>query len=236
MSPKVPLHHIFTAVPRRYDLINHVVTWGLDWWWRRRAAEECLGSQPARVLDLGCGTGDLALNIARLAENDIAVLGLDYSRPMLEIAAGKARTLAGRKNISFIHGDAASLPFPDGYFDCVGISFAFRNLTYRNPLAPRHLAEVWRVLASDGRYVIVESSQPKSKLIRRLFHLYLRWFVYHLGYWLSGNKRAYHYLAESAARFYTAEEVEAMLLRAGFREVHSHPLLFGAAAIHVAIK
>ncbi|HEY82354.1 MAG TPA: ubiquinone/menaquinone biosynthesis methyltransferase [Dehalococcoidia bacterium] len=235
MSPNIPLHHIFTAVPGRYDLINHIITWGLDWWWRRRAAEECLRSQPARVLDLACGTGDLGLNIAQLAPNSLAVLGLDYSRPMLEIAAGKAKTLAGQ-NISFIHGDAANLPFPDGSFDCVGISFAFRNLTYRNPLAPHHLAEVRRVLNPGGRYVIVESSQPESKLIRGLFHLYLRWFVYPIGHLLSGNKRAYHYLAQSAARFYTAEEVKAMLLRAGFREVHYHPLLFGAAAIHVAIK
>jgi demethylmenaquinone methyltransferase/2-methoxy-6-polyprenyl-1,4-benzoquinol methylase len=236
MSPNIPLHHIFTAVPRRYDLINHIITWGLDWWWRRLAAEECLRSRPARVLDLGCGTGDLGLNIAQLGQNSLAVLGLDYSRPMLEVATAKAKRLRGQRNISFIHGDAASLPFPEGSFDCVGISFAFRNLTYRNPLAPHHLAEVRRVLHPGGRYIIVESSQPKSKLIRGLFHLYLRWFVYPIGRLLSGNRRAYHYLAQSAARFYPAEEVKAMLLRAGFREVHCRSLLFGVAAIHVAIK
>jgi len=231
-----PLHHMFTAVPRRYDLVNHVITLGLDKRWRWKAARECLKTHPRKVLDLCCGTGDLAITLANLAENDLALTGIDYSQPMLKIATKKALALARGRKISFIHGDVASLPFPDGYFDCIGISFAFRNLTYKNPLTSRYLAEVFRVLTSGGRYVIVESSQPKSKLIRKLFHLYLRWFVSRAGYWLSGNKGAYHYLAESATRFFSPEEVEAMLLAVGFREVSYRPLLFGAAAIHVAVK
>lgn len=231
-----PLHRIFTVVPRRYDLINHIITWGLDWMWRQKVARECLNSKPGKVLDLCCGTGDLAINVARLAEYKVAVTGIDYSQPMLEIATRKAESSAGGKNISFIYGDAAALPLPDGYFDCVGISFAFRNLTYKNPLARRHLVEVWRVLTFGGRYVIVESSQPKSKLIRKLFHRYLRWFVYRLGYLFSGNKMAYHYLVESAARFYSAEKVREMLLGAGFRQVYFRPLFLGVTGIHVAIK
>ena len=227
---------MFTAVPRRYDLINHIITWGLDKRWRWQAAKECLVSQPNKVLDLGCGTGDLAISIARLAKNSVALTGIDYSQPMLEIASKKARSLTRERKISFVYGDAASLPFPDGCFDCVGISFAFRNLTYKNPLAPRHLAEVLRVLSAGGRYVIVETSQPKTQLIRKLFHLYLRWFVFRLGYLLSGNRRAYQYLAESANRFYTSEEVEEMLVTAGFNQVSFRPLFFGVAGIHVAIK
>ena len=227
---------MFTAVPRRYDLINHIITWGLDKRWRGKAAKECLASQPGKVLDLCCGTGDLTINLARLAEDNVELTGIDYSQPMLEIATKKAESLARRRKIPFIYGDAANLPFPDGYFDCVGISFAFRNLTYKNPLARRHLAEVLRVLSAGGRYVIVETSQPKSRLIRKLYHLYLRWFVFRLGYLLSGNRQAYHYLAESAARFYTSEEVEEMLVTAGFRQVSFCRLFFGAAGIHVAVK
>ena len=231
-----PLHCMFTTVTRRYDLINHVITWGLDKRWRGQAARECLVSQPNKVLDLGCGTGDLAISIARLAENSVALTGIDYSQPMLELAAKKAGSLAKERKISFVYGDAASLPFPDGCFDCIGISFAFRNLTYKNPLAQRHLAEVLRVLSTGGRYVIVETSQPKSKLIRKLYHLYLRWFVFRLGYLLSSSKRAYQYLAESANRFYTSEEVEEMLVTAGFRQISFQPLLGGVAGIHVAVK
>ncbi len=236
-EPRVkPLHKMFTMVPRRYDLINHVATWNLDKRWRRLTAKECLRFKPRNVLDLCCGTGDLAIYLGRFAESGVEVVGLDYSEPMLAIANRKAeRQLAGRK-IPFVYGDAASLPFPDARFDCIGISFAFRNLMYKNPLAQQHLAEVLRVLVPGGRYVIVETSQPKSRLVRGFFHLYLRWFVFPMGYWLSGNRGAYHYLTESAARFYPCEEVKAMLLKAGFCEVSSRRLFLGAVAIYVATK
>jgi len=227
---------MFTEVPPRYDLINSVITWGLDRRWRRKAAEECLKGKPEKVLDLCCGTGDLAITVCRLGRSEVSVVGIDYSPPMLEIARKKAASLDGDKHISFINGDAASLPFPDASFDSVGISFAFRNLTYKNPLARQHLTEVRRLLTAGGRYVVVETSQPTARFIRGIFHRYLRWIVRRVGVWLSGNKGAYNYLAESAASFYTAEEVKAMLLESGFREVLYRPLLFGAAGIHIAVK
>ncbi len=229
-----PLYDMFTTVPYRYDLVNRVITWGLDNRWRRAAAEECLASQPRRVLDLGCGTGDLAINLARLAGDNVELAGIDFSQTMLELAAKKTEPLA--RKISFISGDAADLPFPDEYFDSVGISFAFRNLTYKNPLARRHIAEVLRVLSTGGRFVIVETSQPRSKLIRKLYHLYLRWFVLRVGYLLSGSRGAYHYLAESAARFYSPEELKEVLTGAGFRYVSYHSLFLGAISIHIATK
>jgi len=230
-----PLYNIFTAVPRRYDLVNRVITLGLDRRWRRQAAGECLSTHPRRVLDLCCGTGDLAIDLALLAEDKVELTGIDYSQPMLDIAHSKAAALT-RGDISFIHGDVASLPFPEGYFDCAGISFAFRNLTYKNPLTQSYLAEIWRVLAEGGRFIIVETSQPKSRLIRQLFHRYLRCFAFRVGCWLSGNRGAYHYLAASASRFFTAEEVKAILLSAGFRQVSHRHFLFGAVAIHIAVK
>ena len=190
------------------------------------AAEECLRNKPEKFLDLCCGTGDLALTVRRLGGGGVSVAGIDYSLPMLEIARAKTASWNEGRHISFIHGDAGSLPFPDASFDCVGISFAFRNLTYKNPLARQHFTEVWRVLAGGGRYIIVETSQPRSRFIRRIFHRYLRWFVRNVGFWLSGNKGAYNYLAESAAGFYTAEEVKDMQLEAGFREDFYPPLMF----------
>ncbi len=227
---------MFTEVPPRYDFVNTVVTWGLDRRWRGLAAEECLRNKPDKVLDLCCGTGDLALTVGRLGGGGVSVVGIDYSLPMLKIARAKSLSLKEGRHISFIHGDAASLPFSDASFYCIGISFAFRNLTYKNPLAGQHLTEVRRVLAAGGRYVIVETSQPNSRIIRRMFHHYLRWFVRTIGFWLSGNKGAYTYLVESAASFYTAEEVKKMLLEAGFREVRYRRFLFGAAGIHIAVK
>ncbi len=102
---------MFTAVPPRYDLINRIVTWGFDQRWRRTAALACLASSPKRVLDIGCGTGDLAIAIARLADGDLELVGLDYSQLMLKIAQRKAGQLSGIK-MTFVHGDADSLPFP----------------------------------------------------------------------------------------------------------------------------
>ena len=231
-----PLHGMFTAVPPRYDLVNHVITLGQDSRWRRLAATACLEGNPSRVLDLGCGTGDLALNIARRAGKDMRISGLDYSLPMLEMARRKVAKAGIGDKVAFIHGEATKIPFQDGYLDCVGISFAFRNLTYKNPLCQPHLAEVLRVLRPGGRYVIVESSQPQNRLIRALFHLYLYSFVKPAGMILSGNRGAYRYLAESAAHYCSPEEVREMLLRAGFRDVTCRPLLLGAAGLHVATK
>jgi demethylmenaquinone methyltransferase/2-methoxy-6-polyprenyl-1,4-benzoquinol methylase len=236
MARAKPLHGVFTAIPRHYDLVNHVITWCLDMRWRRRAARECLTNHPRKILDLGCGTGDLALNLARLSNGNTEVIAIDYSRPMLAIASVKVKKAGLHEKISLLHGDVASLPFPDGYFDSIGISFAFRNLTYKNPLTGRYLAEVFRILAPDGRFVIAESSQPKSRLIRGLFHLYLRWFVFRAGYWLSGNRGAYQYLAESARRFYIPDEVKDLLLAVGFKDISYQPLLLGAAGIYVAIR
>ena len=235
MSPQL-LHQVFTDIPRRYDLINRIITWGLDGYWRRQAARESLRAEPRRILDLCCGTGDLTLDLARLAGEEVELTGLDFSRPMLDIAAGKLKAAGLGEAVKFVYGDAAELPFEDGYFDCVAISFAFRNLTYRNPMAANYLAEVRRVLAAGGRFVAVETSQPKSKPIRWLYHRYLRCFAAPVGHWLSGNREAYRYLGESASRFFTPEELTEMMKSAGFGEVSFRPLFLGAAAVMVAVK
>ncbi len=229
-----PLHEMFSAIPPRYDLTNLVLTGGMDKRWRWEAARECLATQPDRVLDLGCGTGDLAVNLTRQARYGVMVTGLDYSQLMLDFATKKAALLVRKP--SFICGYADVLPFPEGYFDCVVISFAFRNLTYKNPLARANLAEIFRVLAPGGKLVAIETTQPNTKLIRKLFHLYLRWWVFPVGWLVSGNRGAYACLAESAARFYTPEEIKQMLVSAGFGQVLFRPFLFGAIGLHIAVK
>ncbi len=231
-----PLHGMFTTVPPRYDMVNYIITLGQDSRWRKLAAITCLEENPIRILDLGCGTGDLALNIARLATKNTEISGLDYSLPMLEIAKHKAERTGFGGKVEFIHGEVTKIPFPDGHLDCVGISFAFRNLTYQNPVCQLHLAEVLRVLKPGGRYVIVESSQPGNWVIRMLFHVYLRIFVKPVGIILSGNRGAYRYLAESAAHYFHPRQVRELLLEAGFGEVTYRPLLFGAAGIYIATK
>jgi len=235
-SQKRPLYSIFTAVPPHYDLVNRIFTWGLDERWRRRTARICLSSQPKQVMDLCCGTGDLAVWLAKLAPTGTEITGLDYSQPMLTRAKEKIGYFSLKTSVNFVHGDVGDLPFPDGHFDSIGISFAFRNLTYKNPNTRRYLAEVVRVLKPGGRFVIVESSQPPNKMIRKIAHVYLRLFVYRVGSWISKNRPAYKYLSESARNFYTAEELSDLLVNAGFNKVTFKRLLFGATAIHIAVK
>ena len=225
---------MFTEVPPHYDLVNSVITWNMDKAWRKAAAMACLENGPHRVLDLCCGTGDLAVLLARLAQASVEISGLDYSQPMLARAEEKAERLAPGKKIRFVRGEADHLPFPDEHFDCVGVSFAFRNLTYRNPLAAAHLSEVLRVLRAGGRFVIVESSQPEIAFIRACYHLYLRGYVARVGNWLSGNRGAYHYLAESASRYYSPPELRGILEAGGFAHVGYRPFFLGAAGLTIA--
>lgn len=223
---------MFVAVPKRYDLVNRAITLGLDLRWRREASRACLKDSPRRVLDLCCGTGDLAAELSRYAPRETAVIGLDFSRPMLRLAQRKVEALA--RPVTFVQGDASAMPFPDGCFDGIGISFAFRNLTFRNPLSSRYLAEIRRVLAPGGRLVIVESSRPRSRFVQAAWKTYLNLFVAGVGSMLSGNRSAYHYLAQSAARFYTPEEIHDLLRGSGFQKVTTRRRLFGAVAIHIA--
>lgn len=235
-SQRRPLKKMFDAVPRRYDLINRLFTLRLDERWRRRAARACLADGPRRVVDLACGTGDLALRIARMAEPVTEVIGADFSEPMLEVARAKAQARGLAERAAFIWADAAGLPFEDESVDAIGITFGFRNLTWKNPHAQRHLAELLRVLSPGGRLVVVESSQPRSAALRSVVHWYQRAVVARLGGALSGQKNAYRYLAESAKRFYDADQVDGLLAGAGFESIEHKLLLRGVAALHVAIK
>jgi demethylmenaquinone methyltransferase/2-methoxy-6-polyprenyl-1,4-benzoquinol methylase len=230
-----PLNKVFTDVPKKYDLINRLFTWRLDERWRVKAAKACVAGNPVKFMDLCTGTGDLAIRIARMRPGKMEITGYDYSQPMLDLAKVKASG-AGLDGIRFIHGDAASMPFPDGYFDAIGISFAFRNLTYKNFDTPKFLKEIHRVLKPGGRFVIVESSQPKNRLLKGLFGFYTRRIVYPLGSWISGNKPAYKYLSSSVVNYYTPDEVCELLRPYGFSSVSYERLTGGIAAVHIAMK
>ncbi len=233
-SKSRPLQKMFSEVPHRYDLINRLFTLRFDERWRRRAAEECLSAGAARILDLCTGTGDLAVRIALSAGAKASVFGVDFSMPMLEFARAKAARAGA--DVAFSAGDAGELPFRDGSFGVIGIAFGFRNLTYRNPGRDRYLAEILRVLAPGGRFVIVESSQPRSGLFRALVHLYTRIGVSFIGGVVSGQRGAYNYLAHSAVNFHGPGELADLLRSAGFSRVEYHRLLGGVAALHIAYK
>jgi demethylmenaquinone methyltransferase/2-methoxy-6-polyprenyl-1,4-benzoquinol methylase len=229
-----PLQKMFNQVPQNYDFLNRLLTLRLDELWRKKAARAILKENPQSVMDLGTGTGDLAIRLSKM-RNNIQLTGYDFSSSMLKVAQKKADK-HDLKNISFIEGDAADMPFNDETFDIVSISFAFRNITFKNPNTHYYLKEIFRVLKPNGKFIIVESSQPENKVIRRLFHAYLKYLVSGIGGKISESKGAYHYLAYSAKHFYTPEELKELLLKYGFGKVNHKPMFFGAAALTIASK
>lgn len=230
------LNRLFTEIPWHYDLVNKIITWRLDKRWRQLLAKECLASSPMTVLDLGCGTGDLTIELVRQTDKNTEIVGFDFNKRMLEVAEKKVRKLADRSNLSVVNGDAAKLPFPKGYFDSVVISFAFRNLSYNNPLIGKYITEVLRVLSIGGRFVILETSRPKSWFMKKAYNLYMYYFVYWLGFLLSGSSAAYRYLSKSVVNYYSPEELKQILLEAGFSQVWYRRLFFGVVSIHTALK
>ncbi len=206
----------------------------MDQRWRRVAAEACLEGCPRRIMDLCSGTGDLAIEMANMGGRQTDLISVDFCEPMLELAKHKADKTGLRDRIKFQVADAAELPFNDNYFNVVGIAFGFRNLIFRNPRSSLYLKEILRVISPGGRFVIVETSQPHSKFMRRLFDFYFSTIVAPVGSAVSHHPGAYRYLAYSARNFFGPSEVSDLLLEAGFNSVDYTVLWRGIAAIHVA--
>jgi demethylmenaquinone methyltransferase/2-methoxy-6-polyprenyl-1,4-benzoquinol methylase len=231
-----PLYRMFSKVPHKYDLLNRLLTLGLDQRWRKKAAGICLNSNLGRIMDLCSGTGDLAIELARYAKRETEIIATDFCEPMLEVAGRKAAKLGLEKRITFQVADAAELPFDKGYFDAVGIAFGFRNLTFKNPKSEQYLKEIYRVIAPGGRLVIVETSQPESTMLKKLSGIYYSSVVKPVGNVISGQAGAYTYLAYSARNYFKPSDVENMLKHVGFTSVEYRSLLRGIAGVHVALK
>ena len=231
-----PLYRMFSTVPHRYDLLNRLLTLGLDQRWRKKAASFCLDSDPKRIMDLCSGTGDLAIELAGRANPETKIAAADFCEPMLEVAEQKALKLGLKDKIDFQVADAASLPYDNSYFDVIGIAFGFRNLTFKNPKSEQYLNEIFRVIAPCGRLVIVETSQPRSILLKMLSGVYYSSVVKPVGNVISGQSGAYSYLAYSARNYFRPSDIESMLKNVGFASVQYRSLWRGIAGIHVAVK
>lgn len=236
LSDSRPLYRMFSRVPRRYDLLNRLLTLGLDQRWRRKAADVCLESNPRRILDLCSGTGDLAIELAGKADSGTEIIAADFCEPMLEVAKAKASRLGLRERITFRVADAAELPYDDGYFDIVTIGFGFRNLTFKNPKSDIYLREINRVITPGGKLIVVETSQPESSILKILSGFYYSAIVKPVGNFVSGEKGAYSYLAYSARNYFGPSDVRDMLINTGFGHVEFRPLLGGIAGVHKATK
>jgi demethylmenaquinone methyltransferase/2-methoxy-6-polyprenyl-1,4-benzoquinol methylase len=223
---------MFGEVAASYDTANHVLTFGLDTLWRRKAARIAAEGGGSRWIDLCTGAGEMAACLLRHASSGCGIVAVDGCAEMLM----KAPSGIGSSRVLFAAADVASLPFVVGWFDLATVSFAARNLASGPGGLERHLAEICRILKPGGRLVVVETSQPRSGLIRLLFHAYVRLTVPPLGWLLSGSRKGYAYLSGSIRRFHGADEFAGLIADAGFSRVVYRPLLFGAVAVHRAVK
>ena len=234
-----PLKEFYGDIYLSYDRVNRIFTFGMDRAWRRKAAAACLRSGPLRVLDLCTGTGDFILEVAGQAGHGVSLTGYDFSPSMLEVA--RFKNLERQKNeefpaIDFVEGDVNQMPFAAGRFDAIGITFGIRNLVYENSNADQHLSEIRRVLRPGGQLVILESSRPSNFIWRFFNTIYLQLILPYLGGIISGNLKAYKYLAKSSKNYYSIREMGAILEDANFIIREGRPLFLGSVMLVVAEK
>lgn len=215
---------MFGSIAERYDLANHVLSCGCDFYWRKRAARMVAAWRPRAVLDLATGTGDLALVLQKRLPG-AEILGADFSAEMLAVAKRKGvrQTMVA---------DARQLPLADGSFDCLTIAFGIRNL----PDWDAGLREMRRVLKIGGHLLILEFSLPQWSLMRAAYRFYLHHWVPFVGSTLTSQKSAYDYLGESIEQFPSGDAMLRLIERNGFNRVTGEALTGGIVTIYTAEK
>jgi len=213
---------MFGAIARRYDLANHTLSCGIDFYWRKRAANTVATWRPGKIADLATGTGDLAIALQKKIPG-AEVTGVDFLPEMLELARKKGVCKT-------VLADAMSLPFPDASFDCITIAFGLRNL--ENWKAA--LVEMSRVLRRDGHLLVLEFSLPKRSIVRAVYRFYLHHCLPLLASFLTGKKSAYNYLGDSIEEFPSGATMIDLIEASGFKQAWFQPLSYGIATIYAA--
>lgn len=218
---------MFDSIVPRYDLMNHLMTFGMDIRWRHMIAKRA-AAMGNTVLDVACGTGDVALDIHAAGARE--VIGLDFSPVMIEAATAKAR--ARNSDVDFLVGDAMALPFTDNTFDACTVSFGLRNM----PDYTAAIAEMTRVLRPGGKFICLEMTPFRKPVLGRLFSFYFEQIMPLVGGVLTGDITAYRYLPKSVAAFPTSTQLVMLMRRAGLTNTHVTMLGFGTVAIHTGTK
>ncbi len=224
---------MFARIANRYDLANHLLSGGLDIWWRRRLLKAVRRNSPHDVLDLATGSGDVAFTLSRGLPAGTTILGMDFCQPMLDQANLKKAALPidRQASLTFRQGDGLALPLADASFDAVTISFGLRNMADRH----RSLTEMRRILRPGGRMFVLEFSQPQA-WVRPLYFFYLRKILPRIAGAVTGDYAAYVYLNETIEQFPDRAALAGEISAAGFSHVSATGLTFGTVALHEAVR
>ncbi len=227
------VRRMFGQIAPRYDLVNHLLSLSIDRRWRRKAVRLAPpeGSEP--ILDVCTGTADLALAYRQAASAATRIVGADFCRPMLAVAARKCRRLGDRGRVELVEADALRLPFPDDGFQLVSVAFGLRNMADTDA----GLAEMVRVCRPGGRVAVLEFSMASVWPLGTLYRWYFRWLLPRVGQAVARNdEAAYNYLPASVGAFPEGEALAERLRLAGLHDVWFRPLTFGISTLYVGEK
>ncbi len=224
---KAHVQAMFGRIARRYDLMNRVMTFGVDRAWRKFLVKKANISNNSRVLDIAAGTGDIAFEI-RIQYPQAEVIAADFALPMMQVG----QTRPAGPSVKWLGANALSLPLPTASFDAVVSGFLFRNV----PDIDQALREQHRILRAGGRIVTLDTTPPTNPLLKPFITLYFKLVVPILGRIITGEANAYRYLSGSTLNFKTAEELATKMTAAGFQEVGYKKMMFGTVAVHWGTK
>lgn len=221
---------LFDSIAHRYDLLNHLLSGGMDLYWRRKAIDALKPLQPRRILDVATGTGDFAIAALRLKPEQ--VVGVDFAEGMLAIARRKVVRRGLEQRILLLQGDAEALDFPPESFDAAIVAFGVRN--FEN--LERGLFSMYRMVRPGGKIVVLEFSRPQTAPFRQIYFLYFRSILPRIGRTVSNHPEAYEYLPDTVMKFPEGAEFRAILERVGFTSTGEQRLTGGIATIYAGDK
>ncbi len=227
---KQQIARMFDNISGHYDLLNRVLSLGIDQWWRKTAIRYLKAENPKLLLDVATGTADFA--IAALECGAEKIIGVDIAEKMLDIGRQKLRAKGLDSRIELRSGDSEALEFADSTFDAATVAFGVRNFENLD----KGLSQIARVLKPGGLLVVLEFSKPRTFPFRQLYTVYSAYILPLVGWLISGDRAAYTYLPESVKTFPDREALCEILLRNGFAQAHYRPLTLGICCIYWARK
>jgi demethylmenaquinone methyltransferase/2-methoxy-6-polyprenyl-1,4-benzoquinol methylase len=230
LPKKQQVEQMFDNISGNYDLLNRILSMGIDVSWRKKVVKSVQKENPATILDIATGTGDLAIAMAKATSAKIT--GFDLSAGMLEVGKKKVAEQKLDKQIEMIQGDAENMPFADNSFDVITVAFGVRN--FEN--LEKGLDEIYRVLKPGGKFIILEFSQPESFPMKQLYDFYSRHILPRIGKKISKDQSAYTYLPDSVKAFPYGEEMKNILKSSKFVQPLDKKLTFGIASIYESLK